>query len=142
MRMVRGSENGNDMRDMHELATREVARRNASVEAGAVPSRPALGVHAAASHLPEAFTREREGDCSSRCVAGEALMSLPHDIHRCRGFRAEDETLAASCVNCERRIDGIADYMRGARDILWMAPTQQEPCPEALLPKKIGARNA
>lgn len=62
-------------------------------------------------------------------------MNLPHDIHRCLGWRAEDETISPGCVDCERRLAGIEDYLHGGRRILWMAPTMADPCPEQLLSK-------
>lgn len=62
-------------------------------------------------------------------------MSLPADIHRCRGIGTDEGQPDQSCLDCERRIAGIADYMAGRRG-WWMAPPTERPCPEKLEQKK------
>lgn len=62
-------------------------------------------------------------------------MSLPADVARCRGW-FEHRTPEEDCLSCERRLNGIADYLAG-RVVVWFAePPKQTPCPEKLEPKK------
>lgn len=66
-------------------------------------------------------------------------MTLPADIHRCRGYGTAEGQPDSDCLGCARRVDGISDYMAGRR-VLWMAPPTEKPCSERLEPK--GSRNA
>jgi hypothetical protein len=59
-------------------------------------------------------------------------MTLPADIHRCRGIGTSEGAPDGECLECERRTAGIADYMAGRRDVLWMAPIADKPCPQKL----------
>jgi hypothetical protein len=62
-------------------------------------------------------------------------VTLPADIHRCRGLGTESGQPDASCLDCERRIAGIADYLAGRR-CWWMPVPTEQPCPEKLEGKK------
>jgi hypothetical protein len=70
-------------------------------------------------------------------------MSLPSDIARCPG-RANAGPAGAwpfpqwqtDCLDCARRIAGIADYTSGAQRVLWMEPPAADPCPEILRSKE------
>jgi hypothetical protein len=62
-------------------------------------------------------------------------MSLPRDIHRCIGFGTAEGKPDGDCLDCARRVAGIADYVHGDRSVLWMAPKTERPCPERLEPK-------
>jgi hypothetical protein len=62
-------------------------------------------------------------------------MTLPLDIHRCIGTGTSQGKPDADCLTCERRTDGIVDYMAGRR-VLWMAPRDERPCPEKLEARK------
>lgn len=66
-------------------------------------------------------------------------MTLPATVARCPGQQHPPGAwpfprLGDSCINCERRRQGIADYMAGA-NVEWMTAPMQTPCPEILLPK-------
>lgn len=69
-------------------------------------------------------------------------MSLPASVHRCPGQNRAVPAgewpfprQAAECHRCERRRQGIADYMAGAK-VEWMQPPTETPCPEILRPKE------
>jgi hypothetical protein len=69
-------------------------------------------------------------------------MSLPASVARCPGQQRQHQpgdwpfpSQADSCVYCERRRQGIADYMAGAK-VEWMDPPKETPCPEQLRPKR------
>jgi hypothetical protein len=67
-------------------------------------------------------------------------MNLARDIARCPGEMYVPPTmdfacLPAECKDCERRTQGIADYMAGA-DVAWMTPPGKVPCPMRMEPKK------
>jgi hypothetical protein len=62
-------------------------------------------------------------------------MSLPADIARCRGTGTDAGQPDGSCLDCERRTAGIADYLAGKRG-WWMAPPTEQPCSERLEPRK------
>lgn len=70
-------------------------------------------------------------------------MSLPRDIARCPGRERQVPEgewpfprYDADCLlHCERRRQGIADFMTGA-DVVWMEPPKETPCPEILRSKK------
>lgn len=65
---------------------------------------------------------------------------LPAEIARCPGEMYVPPTLDFACLpdeclHCARRIEGIADYMSGAK-VVWMLPPGTTPCSERLEPKK------
>lgn len=70
------------------------------------------------------------------------MSTLPASVARCPGQKREVQpgdwpfpAQADCCVYCERRRQGIADYMAGAK-VEWMEPPKVTPCPEQLRPKR------
>lgn len=70
-------------------------------------------------------------------------MILPATVARCPGNQQQRASpwpfpqTAADCHNCERRRQGIADYMGGNfANVEWMDPPKDAPCPEQLRPKR------
>jgi hypothetical protein len=63
-------------------------------------------------------------------------VTLAADIHRCIGFGTAEGTPESACLDCDRRIAGISEYVHGSHSVLWMAPPTQRPCPEKLETRK------
>lgn len=69
-------------------------------------------------------------------------MTLPATVARCPGQNTSTDPAAAwpfpreqqDCLSCERRRQGIADYMAGEK-VEWMRAPSETLCPEAL-PRK------
>lgn len=69
-------------------------------------------------------------------------MTLPASIARCPGMPREQtgdwpfpQQTPDCLMQCERRRQGIADYMAG-QQVVWMQPPQPGPCDEQLRPKR------
>lgn len=70
------------------------------------------------------------------------MSTLPASVPRCPG---KDRVVPVGewpfprqqqdCMDCERRRQGISDYMAGAK-VEWMEPPKDTPCPEQLRPKR------
>jgi hypothetical protein len=70
------------------------------------------------------------------------VSTLPASVPSCPGQQSQHQpgawpfpAQADSCSNCERRRQGVADYMAGAK-VEWMVPPTGTPCPEQLRTKR------
>jgi hypothetical protein len=69
-------------------------------------------------------------------------MNLPRDIARCHGISHDSPggvITHQDCIDCARRVEGIADYMAGEA-VVWMEPPKETPCGDRLAYKREGKR--